>query len=87
MAKPKYDTQEKRIRFLKKRGNIVTFKEQFFPNGTANPGRTQILVGWLEKAKTTGHVKLVGQTYDTPWFDSIERLSEAVDWDRMEAWH
>ena len=82
----KYDTTEKRIATLKKKGNIITFKELFYPRGTSEKGFSQILVEGLEKNKG-GAVKIIGFTRDTKWFDTITDLIEAVDWDLMEKWH
>lgn len=82
----KYDTPEKRIKCLRKRGNIVTFKEKFYPNGTANPGRSQIIVFSLKKDRS-GWVKIVGSFYDSKWYKNMEELQDAIDWDWMEEAH
>lgn len=80
--KKKYDTNEKRIKFVKKKGNIITFKKPFRWKGE---DFSQILVTGFEKSK--GSVKVIGSNRDTPWYDSMEDLIKAIDWDLMEGWH
>lgn len=82
----KYDTDEKRIKFLRAKGNIITFKEKFYPRGTANPGRLQIIVCSIEKA-CNGSVKISGSFYDSNWYNSKEELVDAIDWEEMEQMH
>ncbi len=77
---------EKRINFLKKPGNIVTFKKQFFPRGTSDQGYWQILVTGFSKDKS-GAVKILGRAFDTPWYKSIDELLDAVDWESMSRFH
>ena len=38
-----YDTEAKRLHHLRKKGNIITFKEKFYPRGTSEKGFKQIL--------------------------------------------
>lgn len=80
--KKKYDTNEKKIKFIKKKGNIITFKKPFKWKGE---DFTQILIAGFEKSKA--HVKVIGFTRDTPWYDSMEDLIKAIDWELMEEWH
>lgn len=80
-----YNTTDKKAKFVRKKGNIITFKKEFFPRGTSEPGRTQVLVTGVEKSK--GSVKLLGRAYDTPWYKSMDELIKAVDWKKMESWH
>jgi hypothetical protein len=80
--KKKYDTDAKRIKFVKKKGNIITFKKPFRWKGD---DFSQILVTGFEKSR--GSVKVIGFGRDTPWYDSIEELIKAIDWDLMEGWH
>lgn len=82
----RYDTEEKKIKFVKKKGNIITFKEPFFPKGTLNESRTQIIVMGTRKEKS-GAIKLEGRFYDSNWYNSMQDLLDAVDWDWMEAVH
>ena len=85
MAKRKkmlYDTQEKKAKFVRKRGNIITFKQPFNWMGESY---TQIMVSYLEKSR--GHVKINGFGKDSPWYDSIDKLIDAVNWEQMERWH
>lgn len=82
----RYGTYEKRLKFLKKKGNIVTFKEPFYPRGTANESRTQIIVEGLNKLRT-GEIKIIGEFYDSDWYKTQEKLIEAIDWKRMEEMH
>lgn len=82
----KYDTEEKRIKFVKKKGNLVTFKEKFYPNGTLNQGFNQVAVTGFKKDKS-GAVKIIGFGHDSLWYDSMNDLLEAIDWEQMEKWH
>ncbi|WP_217607211.1 hypothetical protein [Chitinophaga sp. GbtcB8] len=78
-----FDTNEKKLKFVRKRNNIVMFKEPFYPWGTAHESRQQVLVAGIRKCKDA--IKIVGQFYDSNWYDSIEALLDAIDWDWMEA--
>ncbi|GEM_PF-2380825 len=82
----KYSTFEKKLKFLKKKGNIITFKEPFYPWGTAGESRKQIIVGGLNKLRT-GEIKIIGEFYDSDWCKSQDKLIEAIDWKRMEEMH
>ncbi len=82
----KYDTAEKKAKALRKKGNIITFKEMFYPNGTANQGYTQIIVNYIQKSGSS--VILHGENgIQTQWYKSIDELIDAVDWETMEKWH
>lgn len=75
-----YGTTQKKIAAVKKKGNIITFKKQWaYGNGTA----TQIIVTGFKKTKS-GAVKIGGRFYDSPWYESIDKLLEAVDWKFMD---
>jgi hypothetical protein len=78
-----YDTTNKRIKTLRKKGNIITFKVPFMWK-EASYHQIDVIRFKLEKS---GACKIEGYTRDTPWFDSLNKLIEAVDWDIMERWH
>jgi len=82
----KYDTRKKRIQFLKEKGSIITFTKPFYPSETTSRSRTQIIV---QKVKTpnSGSAKITGQFYKTPWFESLDELLDAIDWDIIEKMH
>ena len=77
----KFNTREKRIATLKKKGNIITFKDRFFWKGESF---SQILILDFETDKKSGAVKLVGFSRDTKWFNSVDDLLKAIDWEWME---
>lgn len=79
---PKYDTRAKRIKTLNTKGRLITFKKQFRWMGKEH---WQILTQGIEKQK--GSVKIVGFGKDTEWYDSMDKLIAAIDWDKMEEWH
>jgi hypothetical protein len=83
---PKYNTTKKRINFVKEKGNIITFKEMFYPRGTSEKGYDQILVRKFITDKK-GNVKIEGMGRDTNWYKNINELLNAIDWEQMEAWH
>ena len=78
----RYDTEEKRINFLKKEGNIITFKTPFNWKGDSY---TQILI--KEFLESNGNVKLIGFGRDTKWYNNIDELIDSVDWECMESNH
>jgi hypothetical protein len=80
--KKKYGTEEQKIKTLKKRGNIITFKEPFSWKGEKF---MHIMVQEIEKEK--GSVKIIGFSRDTRWYDTMKDLINAVNWDLMEQWH
>lgn len=80
----KYDTKAKRIKTLKKKGNIITFKS---PIRWMGKDYKQILVMGFEKSRKTGAVKIIGFARDTNWFSTIEQLIKSVDWAWMEEAH
>jgi len=84
-VKKLYDTKEKKVKAVRKKGNIITFKEKFYPRGTANEGHTQIVVTGFKKQSSS--VKIEGRDYDSNWYDSMDDLIKDVDWKQMEAWH
>lgn len=86
MNKMLYETEEKKLAFLQKKGNIVTFKEPFFPWGMDGESRTQIVVSQIRKDKS-GSVKIIGPFYDTGWYKSMNDLLTTIDWQWMERAH
>jgi hypothetical protein len=81
-----YDTKEKKLKAIRKKGNIITFKKPFYPNGTINGSRKQIIVTGIKKDRS-GAIKIEGQWYDSDWYDSVEELLDAVNWEWMEGVH
>lgn len=71
-------SDEDKLKWLKKKGNIITFKEAFYPKGD---NFTQIVVVGFVKQKDS--VKIEGRAYDTPWM-TVKELINAVDWDWMQ---
>ncbi len=78
----KYNTKAKRVKTVKQKGNIITFKTPFRWKGTEY---SQILVHGFETQK--GSVKIIGFGRDTNWFNSMDELLNAINWDLMEEWH
>ena len=78
----KYDTLDKRIKAVKQKGQIITFKEPF--NWMGEFFR-QIGVTGFKKQRN--YVKIIGFGRDSQWYDSLESLIEAVDWEWMEKAH
>lgn len=70
--KKKYDTLAKRIKAIKKPNFIWNFKKPL-PNG-----RTFIISKGVVKEK--GKYRLEGEWWNTPWFDSLEKLVKTIDW-------
>lgn len=80
-----YDTLQKKIDFATKKGSLLTFKK---PIGVKGEWKGQILsIGGIEKDKGSGAIKIVGFTYDSPWYKNINELIDAMDWEKMEGWH
>jgi hypothetical protein len=78
-----YDTREKRLKAIRKKGHRITFKKPFYPWGTKNESRTQITVSGIEKQR--GHIKIIGEWgVDTPWYNSVDALLNSIDWELME---
>lgn len=78
----KYNTKAKQIEVVKRKGMILTFKQPFWWKGEQFK---QIYTEGLEKHK--GAVKIIGFTRDTPWYESMDKLLDAIDWKLMESWH
>jgi hypothetical protein len=74
-------TDAKKEAILKKKGNIIIFKEVLEPT---DEGRKSISVQGFVKSRKTGAVKIEGSAYDTQWFDSMQDLINAVDWSKWE---
>lgn len=81
-----YDTDEKKMKAIKKKGNIITFKWPFHPRGTANKNHTQIIVTGIRKERS-GAIKIEGRGYDSDWYDNTNDLFDAIDWEWMEKAH
>lgn len=79
----KYDSNEKKIKFATKKGNILTFKRPFRFMGE---DYKQILIKGVKKDKS-GAIRIEGQAYDTPWFKSIDELISKLDWVDVEKMH
>lgn len=77
----KYDTEDKRISTIKKKGNIITFKTPFQWKGESYK---QIMVTKLKNDTKTNAVKIIGFTRDSNWYESIEKLLESIDWEWMD---
>lgn len=69
------DNKNKKLNYLRKRGNIITFKKPIFGGNI-----TQTISMGIEKDKKTGAIKLIGKHRDSPWFNSEDDLIKAVDW-------
>lgn len=80
----KYNTRQKRIKFVSTKGSILTFKK---PIGIKGESKPQILSRGLEKSRKTGAVKIIGPFYDSPWYSSMDELLDAMDWEQMARWH
>lgn len=78
-----YDTEEKRIKSLRKKGNIITFLQPYQWKGESF---SQILITGVSKTKD-GHVRLEGSNRDTPWYKNMGELINMVDWEFMEKNH
>ncbi len=79
---PFYNTKQKKLDAVRTKGNIITFKDKFYPKGKANPGHRQIIVQRLQKEKAG--CKIIGEFYNSDWYDSLDDLLDAVDWQLME---
>jgi hypothetical protein len=75
-------TDAKKEAILKKKGNIIIFKEVLEPT---DEGRKSIAVQRFVKSRKTEAVKLEGSAYDTQWFESMQDLINAVDWSKWES--
>lgn len=78
-----YNTAAKKEKFVKGKGKIVTFKKAGF--SPEKPKTLQIISNGIKKEK--GKVKMVGRSYDSKWYDSLDKLINAIDWKKMEDWH
>jgi hypothetical protein len=78
-----YGTQEDKIKTLKKKGNIITFKEPFRWKGDTF---TQILISGFIKDRQ-GNVKIEASNRDSNWYPNINAMVEAVNWEYMEKAH
>mgnify|MGYP001563009726 CR=1 FL=1 len=79
-----YNTQQKRIDFASKKGNLLTFKTPITWKGES---KKQIINYGLEKDRKAGAVKIIGFGYDSPWYNSMKELIDAMDWEQMAKWH
>ena len=78
-----YGNEGDKIKALRKKGNIITFKEPFFWKGESF---TQILITAFTK-DSRGNLKLEASNRDSNWYPNINALVDAVDWDWMEKVH
>ncbi|HLG34800.1 MAG TPA: AAA family ATPase, partial [Bacteroidia bacterium] len=85
-VKKLYDTDEKKLKAIKTKGNLITFKKPFYPRGTSEQGFTQIMVTGIRKEKS-GAIKIEGFGRDSDWYKSEKQLIDAINWDWMESAH
>lgn len=78
----KYDTLDKRIKAVKCKGQLITFKEPF--NWMGEYFKQIDVTGFKKQGN---YVKIIGFTRDSPWYDSLDNLLDAVDWEWMEKAH
>ena len=71
-------SDDEKLKILRKKGNIITFKMPFYPKG--DNFKQIIVTGFL---KENNSVKIEGCAFDTPWL-TVSELIDAVDWDFME---
>lgn len=76
----KYDTDRDKLKFLKKKGNIVTFKKQI-------KGRWQAVITKLESGKNGGYRIHGVKGFVSPWYKSADDMMDAIDWEFMEQNH
>lgn len=73
----KYATYKQKEAFIRKKRNIVTFK-----NGK------QVITAGVTRDRPTGAVQLDGEFgYTSKWYNSMKDLLDAVDWAKMRRWH
>ncbi len=68
IKKLKYDTPQKRLAAVRKKGNIITFKE---PYSWMGESFKQIIVYGMEKER--GAVKIISGNRDSKWYKSIDK--------------
>jgi len=85
-VKKLYDTDEKKWKAIKTKGNIITFKKPFYPRGTSEQGFTQIGVTGIRREKS-GAIKIEGFGRDSDWYKSPKELFAAINWEWMESVH
>ncbi len=78
----KYGSKQSRLKFIQKKGSIITFKKPF---QWKDSEYFQILSQGIKKNGAS--VKIVGFGRDTQWFNSFDELLDAIDWNLMESWH
>lgn len=79
-----YNTQQKKIDFASKKGNLLTFKK---PISWKGESKRQIINYGLEKDRKSGAIKIIGFGYDSPWYKNMKELIDAMDWEQMAKWH
>jgi len=77
----RFDTKEKRLSFVIK-GNIVTFKKAQGYNINFKPLK-QILVKFIHQPNNSA-CQLIGENFDSEWYNSIDELLDAINWEWME---
>jgi hypothetical protein len=85
-VKKLYDTDEKKLKAIKTKGNLITFKKPFYPRGTSEQGFTQIMVTGIRKEKS-GAIKIEGFGRDSDWYKNVNQLFDAINWEWMESAH
>jgi len=81
----RYDTHEKRMAFLNRKGSIITFKEPFYPVGSKT-SRIQVNVREIYYPDSGG-IRILGLFCNSPVFKNMDELLRAIDWDEMELMH
>lgn len=81
----RYDTREKRIEFLNRKGSIITFKNPFYPVGSKT-SRTQIIAIKIYEPDSGG-IRILGLYCNSDVYNSLDELLDAIDWDEMEIMH
>ena len=87
VEKKLYDTENKRKKAIRKKGNIITFKKKF---GPTTDSHKQISSNGLDRYTDNQHhkyIKISGRGYDTDWYNSESELLDAIDWEWMEKSH
>jgi hypothetical protein len=85
-GKKLYDTDAKKLKAIRKKGNIITFKKPFYPRGTSEQGYTQLAVTGIRKEKS-GAIKIEGFGRDSDWYKNKKELFDAINWEGMESVH
>ena len=82
-----FDTDSKKQKFIRKKGNIIIFKKPFGPTRDSHIQITSRGVTKIRAKVKKGWIKIIGWGYDTDWFKSEKDLLNAIDWDAMDNTH